>query len=307
MIRLKTILGESIEKRTIREDELPELLNGKYIEAWNLWKRGIRLYRGHTFFNEKIAEVNPQRGERVSIDGNNIYTVFLGYLPSWEKWPARSHSLIFTNCRSVAEDYGSGLYIVLPENSAQIVIAPTSDVLTDFKGWTHLKNVVKSAGEDERGYGAGALATTLKEICKRFIPTNAYDAHKKFSYDDFSVVNYESLIKLLNAHVQPKSIARYLKMRKLERSKGLDHTMLDRRVINLLKVFILSRNQHQWNWEKFLSDALDPEKNEFELKSISDISVLMTYSHCVEMWTSRRCLLIDEYHLIKLSQYLKLD
>ena len=120
------------------EEELKNLLNSDYSEAFSKAKQGHIIYRGAKKYDDssEFLGLLYTPGKRISENTSNVYTKLLSDLfPSWQKFPKRSESIVATFSIEKADDYvdiNGMLYIVLPKNGARIGICPKKDIWNSF-------------------------------------------------------------------------------------------------------------------------------------------------------------------------------
>jgi hypothetical protein len=120
------------------EEELKNLLNSDYSEAFSKAKQGHIIYRGAKKYDDssEFLGLLYTPGKRISENTSNVYTKLLSDLfPSWQKFPKRNKSVIASFDINKAADYvdiNGMLYIVLPKNGARIGICPKKDIWNSF-------------------------------------------------------------------------------------------------------------------------------------------------------------------------------
>lgn len=80
-------------------------------------------FRASKNYNSSQLFINPKKIQRTSKDANNAYYVLMDNLPSWQGFPSRSKSIIFTNQRSIASEYPGKIYQVYPSNNSKVAYA----------------------------------------------------------------------------------------------------------------------------------------------------------------------------------------
>jgi hypothetical protein len=80
-------------------------------------------FRASKNYNSSQLFINPKKIQRTSKDANNAYYVLMDNLPSWQGFPSRSKSIIFTNYRSIASEYPGKIYQVYPSNNSKVAYA----------------------------------------------------------------------------------------------------------------------------------------------------------------------------------------
>jgi len=120
------------------EEELKNLLNSDYSEAFSKAKQGHIIYRGAKKYDDssEFLGLLYTPGKRISENTSNVYTKLLSDLfKSWQKFPKRNKSVIASFDINKAADYvdiNGMLYIVLPKNGARIGICPKKDIWNSF-------------------------------------------------------------------------------------------------------------------------------------------------------------------------------
>lgn len=293
MISIKQLLSEKVSGKLIYEAEFKELVTTKYRLAFWLFHNDILFYRGQKSYGHKYFEARPSKGERESVDGGNIYTVLLGYLPSWRNFPKRSHSLIMTNNTNDAFGYGGSLVYVFPENESKIAVSGYPDVLSD-KAFPYMHN----------GYGVEiSFINNLDDLLEAISSHNPTQHTSKYSMGNPAFLrsaDYKTFIDDLNAHTNPKSILDLIKKlwtdpERKNKTYGGWASNRQERILKTLIVFVRTKDVHGWNWEKFLDYILDPKKNKFELLSLEDFKTKGMSSGRHEMWTDGDCLMVDSH------------
>jgi len=92
--------------------------------------KGSPIYRGLEF-DENYLYVEPSQYERVSANTNNYYTLLMDNLPSWQKYPKRSKSIICTTSPLYAGSFGK-LFQVYFEDNAKIGVCSAEDIWGSF-------------------------------------------------------------------------------------------------------------------------------------------------------------------------------
>lgn len=279
MIKLKDLLTEKIQSSKISDENGKKLLNTEYSAAFDLFKKGIFFYRGMNIFDGYFLETHPSKRERTSRDAkSNIYTVLLGYLPSWEGWPKRSHSLIMTNNKETANEFGVGIpYFVFPKNGAKIVVSKVDDILVQ---------------------NTRSFPYMFKEFV---IPIAAINnlyyllSYKNTASIKSPVLYAKGYRNFINTLQKSLSVEKTIEMIKTTK-KNIPFLSKFNYLINIPIKFIETLKLHGGDWEKFLSLILDPDKNGFKLMTIENFNPL---KHKSEMWTDADCLLVNPWVFVK--------
>ena len=127
-VKLYNFLNENRGAKSTKEKFLNNIKSmSDIIEYYK--KTDIRLYRGAPY-NGEYQIINPSKHTRKSKEEGNYYTLLFDHiLQKWKPYPKRSKSIIFTDDRGYAQDYGT-LYIVFPFNGNKI--ASTMSNTSDF-------------------------------------------------------------------------------------------------------------------------------------------------------------------------------
>lgn len=264
------VLAALYNKTAINVDDLHQLLNEDFSQAFSLAKHSIFFYRADKNVVNNAAVIKPNI--RLSADTSNVYNRLISdVLPSWRSYPKRNHSIIFTNNISDARRYSSmrkaPLYYIFPKNNAKIVISNTSDVWDAFK----YKNV--SFSLDIFNDDIIDFIDNLNDA------TNDNFGFKNKSIEDlFSDGSTKDLIDLFS---QIDNIPLNI----IENSAA-GTTYLSKTLVDAMKSYNLTFTQA-------LDYIMSPELNGFRLKSLNDIDngdMLITS----EMWTESDCLFIEK-------------
>lgn len=123
------------------EEELKNLLNTDYSEAFFKAKQGHIIYRGAKKYDDssEFLGLLYTPGKRISENSSNIYNKLLSDLfPSWQKFPKRSESIIATfsiEKAGIYVDINGMLYVILPKNGARIGVCPKKDMWVSFNNF----------------------------------------------------------------------------------------------------------------------------------------------------------------------------
>ena len=88
--------------------------------------------------NSQFFLTDPKRRHRLSTANHEHYGLLMDQLLSWQRYPSRNRSIIFTNSKSIAYNYGH-MHFVFPLDKANIGVSPTGDI---FNSFSHLYNKV---------------------------------------------------------------------------------------------------------------------------------------------------------------------
>ena len=147
----KVILAETLNDKTKskfeiieNKEDLTNLINTDYSEAFRNYKNGNIIYRGarNYFKNANDIAIIITPGIRVSKEIPNLYTILLSEIfDSWKGYPKRNRSHICTYSYSIADGFSAGhaqkkgpslTYIVFPKNGAKIGVCSEDDIWVSF-------------------------------------------------------------------------------------------------------------------------------------------------------------------------------
>ena len=285
MIKLKPLL-ERISTKPFSDKLGRNHLVNHYEDAFEQWMSENILYRGHSTGNS-YEEVYPSKGERISTDTSNIYTVLLSRLPSWKGWPQRSNSLIFSNSQAVSSEYGSKMFYVFPNKNAKIVITPSSDIF-ERHSFPFLFKYTKLNIQD-----LGILSSIIESLDDRFPDVEWEDIGYSDNTDFLKADEYNHFIKhLQSVSTRDKVIKLYKNVKKSKISRRLYGE--EDKTSKILNGYINTYKTHNGNWEMFLDFLLNPESNGFKLVpflKLNKSSYIGSKEN--EMWTDSNCMLVD--------------
>lgn len=118
--------------RAITVDEFKQLIP-KLSLAIQQNEAGNRIYRGIPT-ESPIVYIDPNKAERVSANTSNEHNILVSHvLPSWQKFPKRSRSLICSGDYRSAGSYSRiGAHIVMPLGNPLIAVCPYLDFWDSF-------------------------------------------------------------------------------------------------------------------------------------------------------------------------------
>lgn len=283
IIKLKPLL-ENLRSAAVNKESVKQLFMSDYKVSAELFMNGIKFYRGHSKLYDKYTIVYPSSGERTSRDSDNIYTVLLSRLPSWDGWPKRSFSLIFTNNNGIAHEYADPdlnafendkeVVSVLPDNSANIVVCPEEDIF-DKNSFPVLYGQTRCSVNM-----IGRLLTDIDGMWNTNFDINLINRTKYADYD--------RLIYKLQTHFPIDKFIETKEKTVLDFFSGRPDRAT--KVMALIRYFIETKNKHEGNWEVFFDDLLNPMTNGFKLFNIKDAGKIRGAK---ETWTDSDCLLIS--------------
>lgn len=86
-----------------------------------------------------LTDYSKIRKSKTSKIHGNYYNTFLNNLDSWQTFPKRENSIIFTNEEETAQAFASDknykfgkTFVVIPSNKSRIVISPAKDIWESF-------------------------------------------------------------------------------------------------------------------------------------------------------------------------------
>ncbi|NCC70939.1 hypothetical protein EOM09_05135 [bacterium] len=145
------ILAETLNDKTKskfeiieNKEDLTNLINTDYSEAFANYKNGNIIYRGarNYFKNANDIAIIITPGIRVSKEIPNLYTILLSEIfDSWKGYPKRNRSHICTYSYSIADGFSAGhaqkkgpslTYIVFPKNGTKIGVCSEYDIWVSF-------------------------------------------------------------------------------------------------------------------------------------------------------------------------------
>lgn len=127
------VVGNKRRSMPIISSKVDNLIKrGGFSESfYNIHTKGNGIFRGVQSMDKETLYVKPSKHIRSSRNTENYYTWLLEFLPSWEKYPKRSRSIICSSDPRSADGYGT-VYEVIPKNEALIGVCPESDFWRSF-------------------------------------------------------------------------------------------------------------------------------------------------------------------------------
>lgn len=133
MIKLKAFILTEGRTEQISMSETLDILITKNPSGLS----GLSIFRGVRELHAQIpaAFVKPSEYTRRSANTTNYYTTLLDNLPSWQKYPKRSKSIICTTDFDRAEgySYNKNTFYVFPAEGSKVGICPQNDIWKSFK------------------------------------------------------------------------------------------------------------------------------------------------------------------------------
>lgn len=138
-------LQESIPKISGYKKEISEEEADEYIAKFCDYDTEI--YRGINSNSDNLI-LSSTNTVRKSTGTNNFHTIIMDHLidtvPEYKEFPKRSESIIATNSKNVAVDYGSRVYYVYPEKGVKIAYSEKSDIwLSKLRVGKYETNIVE--------------------------------------------------------------------------------------------------------------------------------------------------------------------
>ena len=190
--------------------EILQLLNTDYSEAWKAYKSAKCLYRGISGVTAKSFISDISDGERKSLHTNSIdstdtiyNTLFSSKLKSWSTYPKRNKSVICTGNFNLAKNYGKA-YHIFPINGTIIGKCPKFDL------WYSFYDNIKIIGTN-----------LLPKIFKKYSSVDEFDKHSYIYNDCISLTSFEDVFKLTQKHTS-LSVDELLNA-KVDGKKFIDH------------------------------------------------------------------------------------
>jgi hypothetical protein len=136
--------------------------------------------------SSKYSLIDPTESVRRSINKQNHVTMLMDNLPSWEEFPKRSRSVIFSvneKGPNYAPAFGFQVYFVIPFDNAKFGVTPSIDLWqAEVKsGWDFLSGERKLAFNDDlsQNFGAREYDMGFSSDYNRF----SMEANRFFSHD----------------------------------------------------------------------------------------------------------------------------
>lgn len=118
--------------KKVSDEEGVKILEKYCSKSWSHFlKTGDSLLRGMSMKGD-YYHIDPKSSTRTSQNTLNYYTLILDDIPAWSKYPKRSKSLICTNTRRKAINYGT-VYRVFPYDNSNMGMASMPDIWDSFE------------------------------------------------------------------------------------------------------------------------------------------------------------------------------
>jgi hypothetical protein len=220
---------------------------------------GIRFYRGINSTKESITQCAKHR---TSTGPSNIHTILLSkILESWENYPRRDNCVIFSTSKIEAQTYvkqDGSVYCVFSTDNSILGISPTGNIWNAF------------------GIGIKQMNALFTKINERYSGNEL--TTKKNLIDFFKNIDtrYNNDIQHLEENI-----------RNIIEEDSDMFSEVDK-ILDFSKEMLESGN-----CISYLNDYMDPSKNDFLLKKITDdLNFLKGTNY--EVWTEYSCLLIRD-------------
>lgn len=312
IIRLKPIVeqivreyeGEQdLSKRRavwIGMDEAIKELKTRFSEACEVYSlsQNWGIYRGYTPSKHKeksashkersasgIFFIDPKKSSRTSKETNSFYTHWISDSPLWRDYPPRNKSVIGSFSHTIASDYGSLIFLVVPINGSRFAIVSDKDAWSSFPHTFSFFQTNESGGAGLDGiaesiswFFAGAARTlnldkTLfdKEFLSDMMDKNPEEFLAKIEPHRKEIIeNIYEIKEYLNGFISGPS----------------------RKKMTLMFADRIEQHQHLSSFEKMFDNMFDPKKNKVDLvNGIKPLYEKYDYSDR-ELWTDAECLLV---------------
>lgn len=272
-------------------------------QSLSLWKEDVSFYRALDKELLDGAIVDPSLVARPSRDYNNAYTFLVSeLLPSWNGFPKRDHSIIFSSSEDATALYGKNIYTVLPFDGAKIVVTRSPDI-------TSIVNGLGSPDIDAALLGSCLVyvGQTLKDVAKAFSDgsTHLHDLSipQEFLLGNYTVAELKKYIDALTAATQYilKTDGKEKFLAYIENSTNYAGHATPKLVLNFAGSVPLLKNAiTHFDGDILLSlnFFLSPLHNKVRLESTSSApSKFPSHNETPrEMWTDSKCVLLNVNH-----------
>jgi hypothetical protein len=180
------------ESRTaeLSEDEFKKILKS---ECKDFLKNPMFLQRSKTTMSSKFSFLDPTKFTRTQLKDETIgvktkhHLLLMENLPSWDRFPRRSKSIIGVTNPSFNTSYGLHRYLVIPFDGAEFGVAPAEDL------WACDTKLVKR--DDELYDEIGSLEFSFDDYFSDLLHGNS-----------ISEYNYDSMIRDLQVRFEDTDI-----------------------------------------------------------------------------------------------------
>ena len=255
---LQSLVKESRTKR----------LNGVY-GAEDLYNR--KDFSSFSFANSQIFRgieggpaygyIDPSNFKRKSAHTKNYYTLIIDNSENWSEYPDRSKSIVCTTGQRAASNYGD-TYLVIPEGSPSVGIAPARDIWFSFDRKLREINL--------------STLSVLNEVIHDLSLVILDESPPEKSYSEF-----KSFIQKLQEVGQEKEEFEHIA--KNDTSKNSETYM------KTAGSFCRAYTKQDRSLYQFLEYILDPNENAFEVKKYTNP---FQVERNLEVWMSSPALLI---------------
>jgi hypothetical protein len=234
------------------------------------------LQRDKKKFDSKYSYINPKKFTREPLmmsDGDVLFsngvssrhhTLLMKNLPSWNKFPKRSKSIIGSTALSTSTCFGKHSYFVIPFDGATFGLTPRSDLWTT---WIELPNLVNGYYVEPKEFSFDALFSEI--MLKGGISDESYNemiSDLQTKFNEFKIDEDK----------------RYFK----GALRGLDIIFKNMKSDNIDNVSIAF--DRYFNPSNFKTSLINPNSFEFEVVSYDEL----TSDSIREFWTESECLFV---------------
>jgi hypothetical protein len=246
-------------KKNLNDEQLQKLFATEFSNSLRMDKK---IFRGANTAYKQVL-VRPSTRTRQSANTANTYTALLDLLPSWEKMPKRSRSLITTTSEYMASSYGDEVYRVYPRNGAKIGICSQQDFWESFPNVREVLDI--HTMED--------FAIDVKNFIEDLLDTGIPN--------DVTSERMKTYLNQMDNHITDKVLIKYTPENK--------NQYINRSLETLARRTLMYKTPNQ-SWLSFFDSVLDPDKNGFEVRSLEDLGNVPNQR---ELWTDADCLLLN--------------
>ena len=259
----------------LSKDEFKKIMKS---ECKDFIKNPMILQRSKTKSSSEYSFMDPSKSTRTQLKDETVgvqtqhHLLLMENLPSWNKFPLRSKSIIGVTNKSINTSYGLHRYFVIPFDGAKFGVAPGEDL------WTSDCKLI--GDKDDMFKETGYLHFSFDDRFSDFL-----------KYNSISDNSYDSMIsdlqnKLENTEVDFKY-----------ESDDVEFKLGKLRMQNLMSLFkingfedVESAIDHYFSPDKFVSYGRNGLKIGFE---VMDYNSLVNYSQDsnLEFWTESPCLI----------------
>jgi hypothetical protein len=272
---LENVPSEVKASKPLDVDKAIEIIEKECKQALARFRENrLNMYRGYAS-QEHCLSIDPTTRERKG--HRNLYNALTSILPSWDAYPQRSTSVMFSNSEGTSGIYGEH-YWLFPYDGANIAHCEGNDCWFSFKYATgRLSTQHQDMSID---YLMGGFADLVSRSIKKPLAVNSYDDKtskyydkRKYTISDTQKFLYEMkrLTPWIVKHAQELASGKIL-------SQALQ--------IGIAKDIVAN---FQGDWIAYFDDLLDPVKNKMKRVQISDV---VNIKDTVELWTDSKCVMV---------------